>query len=101
MKRILSVLFALFMTIGLFSACSSSEKADSAEKVQSESKVNSSSSEDDESISSASSDGEISQESFMELYDEYEAVAGKDSEKEEELLAKMQVFLESQESPAP
>jgi len=95
MKRLLSCLLALCMSICLFSSCSSSEKENKADSASSG--VTITENEDGTKIAKTE-DGkeiEISSENFMDVYEKYEKVSGSDGESEEELLSEMQIILDS------
>ncbi len=109
MKRLLLVLLSVFAVAIIFAACSSESEPD-----RKQTEITSSSEEDknksalgnieiiekeDGTKIARSETGlevECSGEKLMELYGEYEAVTGKDEEKEKELLSKIQLILDAQ-----
>ncbi len=119
MKKILTFFLAAFVSIALFSACSSHNEAsiagEDAQTKQTEADVASSDGErglgkieviekEDGTKIAKSATGlevECSGENLMNLYDEYEKVKEKDAKKEAELLEKIQLILEAQMSGNP
>ena len=119
MKRLLFSLLATFVSIALFSACSSQRavspvgtdaqtKQTEADKASPEGesslgKIEVIEKEDGTKIAKSEFGLEVecSGENLMELYGEYEAVKEKDAQKEAELLEKIQLILEAQMGDNP